>query len=859
FFPIPVTHAAIDETMPATIPSEILADWKAQGGTAADIKASLPAEYAAKCDGSFESACHWRRVYRISRFPQMETIMFNRRHNIGSIAIGFWVNVGTSDITDDHFEAKGALCLLKFQNYYSTYREILTKTDMCVKDPCISLDGKKVCFAMSRGRGQGFLLYEMAIDNPGSIKQLTFNPAGLTVSDFEPCYLPNGDIMFSSTRCFGTIDCGWQPTSNMFVMDSAGKYLRRLGFDQVHTFYPVLRGDGMVLYERWEYNDRDIANIMGLFSMYPDGCHQKEVFGNQTTWPMNLIHARPVPGNPSKYFAVASGHHGAYSGEVCVIDIFNNSNGPENIKMVSPVRETKTLDNNDVMAMGGVYRNSEYPYPLNDQWYLVSYRDVGQESFGRVSNTPYKIYLKHVDGKSRELLAWGTGSLHHPVVVAPWRSIWGDDPVQIAEQANYNDSMGSFTMQNVYKGAGMQGVQQGAAKTLRVIAIRYRVSGACDQGYAGMLSGAAPPGVIFSAPNINPPSLWGGSWDVKEVLGEAKIFEDGSAAFKVPARTPVYFQVLDSNGRSIASMRSWATLMPHETFACLGCHESKNESPDPGVNPMAGTPKPLETPLGVENRGFDFPTFVQPVLDKHCVSCHKANHASGFDFTGNLVYNSAAKKSFARSYASLMQGIGRSTGNRAINIATIFSQAPQMAPRSFGSIKSGMINNVLNGHNNVTITAREVKTLACWIDLEAVHSGSYDAYMSASDAQRYQQLEATAKKWYDIEAQNVKDLAAKQRVAVMRGQGGAIHAVAAAGRPGIGYVPARHVLVVSNVCRGTFALMDLTGKTISRMSLSRQTAGNLTLSLPASLGTGLYLARFHGVNGTQQAKIFIPR
>ena len=138
------------------------------------------------------------------------------------------------------------------------------------------------------GRGQGFLLYEMKIDDPSSVKQLTFNPAGLTVADFEPCYLPNGDIMFSSTRCFGVIDCGWQATSNMFVMDGNGKYIRRLGYDQVHTFYPVLRGDGTVLYTRWEYNDRDIANICGLFRMNPDGCHQTEVFGNQTTWPMNM-------------------------------------------------------------------------------------------------------------------------------------------------------------------------------------------------------------------------------------------------------------------------------------------------------------------------------------------------------------------------------------------------------------------------------------------------------------------------------------------------------------------------------------------------------------------------------------------
>ena len=124
FILISSTEAAIDETMPTNIPKEILDDWKDQGGTAAEIKASLPKEYADKCDGSFESACHWRRVYRMKQFPFLKKILFAKHHNIGNIAIGFWVNIGTSDITDAAFKARGAICLLEFENYYSQFKEI---------------------------------------------------------------------------------------------------------------------------------------------------------------------------------------------------------------------------------------------------------------------------------------------------------------------------------------------------------------------------------------------------------------------------------------------------------------------------------------------------------------------------------------------------------------------------------------------------------------------------------------------------------------------------------------------------------------------------------------------------------------
>ena len=869
-FLVPGAGAAIDETMPAVanIPKEIIDDWKGQGGTAADITASLPAEYKSKCDGSFESACHWRRVSRMKQFPFLQTIMFAKHHNLGNIAIGFWVNHGSSDVTDTDFKPQGALCLLKFENYYSQYKEILTKTDACVRDPCISLDGKKVAFAMSgNGKGTGYRIFEMNIDDAKSVKQLTQNPAGLTIADNEPCYLPNGDIMFTSTRCFGVIDCGWQPTSNTFIMDSTGNYIRRVGYDQVHTFYPVLRPDGSVLYARWEYNDRDIANICGLFQMYPDGSHQTEVFGNQTTWPINFQQGRPVPGNPSKFFAIASAHHGDYSGEVCVVDVTKSSNGPENVKMISPPRETKTRDNNDSFAFGGVYRNSEYPYPLNDQWYLVSYHDETKfNSMSYMHNTgKFKIYLKNIDGKSEELLAWGHQSLHHPVVVAPWKDIWGSEPFRIAEQANFKDSVGTYTMQDVYQGAGMKGVDKasGVAKKLRVIALRYRVSGACENGWAGMLSGSKPADVIFSAPDICPVALWGGSWDVKELLGEAKINADGSAAFKVPARTPVYFQVLDSNGCSIADMRSWSTLMPGETFSCLGCHESKAEAPGSGNAALAGTAQKLDTPLGVENQGFDFPKMVQPILDKNCASCHTANHTSGFDLTGDLVMNSQAKKSYAKSYTSLFKGIGASKSNKAINIATIFSQAPQMPPYSYGAVKSGLIKAVLAGtmpKGGTKLADKDIRILATWIDLEAPHGGSYDAYMSSSDATKYKQLEATAQKWFDIEAKNVKAWALVQPRTAAQPQQRTKETIAVVKRLSIGYLPTEHALVLKNVYQGTLILMDLRGKVASRFKFSDlQTGGKATVSMPAALSPGLYLARFEGVNGIQQAKISITQ
>ena len=119
----------------------------------------------------------------------------------------------------------------------------------------------------------------------------------------------------------------------------------------------------------------------------------------------------------------------------------------------------------------------------------------------------------------------------------------------------------------------------------------------------------------------------------------------------------------------------------------------------------------------------------------------------------------------------------------------------------------------------------------------------------------------TAQKWYDIEAQNVKDLAKIQLTGVMPDAHGSVKTVGATKNFSIGYLPTVHALVLKNSRQGKLIVVDLRGRVISRFKLSDlQTNGNVIFSLPASLSTGLYLARFEGVNGIiQQAKISITK
>jgi hypothetical protein len=626
----------IDETMPPAIPDAIIADWEAQDDVAAvgyaqaasTVIAGLPVTYGTTLTSKLESirslpaddpswkalyteACHARRVERMQPYAaQIRKILFAKHYNFGGPLIGFMDDFGMSRGTE--YAAGGGLYVLEMTTYYSTPTVLIEDAKGVIKDPCLSCDATKVLFAWKKDDWRtGYHLFEMDLADPSNPRQITFDPSGLTISDYEPCYLPDGNIMFSSSRCFGMVDCAFNYTCNMFTCSKEGKYLRRVGYDQVHTFYPQMMSDGKILYTRWEYNDRLLTSAMGLFTMNPDGSHQTELFGNQTHWPMTFINAKQIP-NSNKIISVISGHHAPYSGELCIVDPNIARNGLSAVQLVAPLRDPPA--NPGYGTDGGVQFLFQNPLPLDEQTFIVSWRPSVDEKI-------FKLYLMDVNAV-RELIAWDDAqSVSQPLLFAP-RPV----PPLLAYMTDYTKNTGSFMMQNVYIGTGVKGVKQGAIKKLRVVALTYRVDGAI--GHTGT-----------SGFTETPVARWTGSWEAKTILGTTPIMSDGSAAFIVPARVPVYFQLLDSLGQVVQTMRSWSTLMPGEIFSCLGCHEDKNESPGPQPVPIANVPTPLEPYYDMTDKPFSFWRFIQPILDNKCISCHDGTGGNGLDLRGDTIWS----------------------------------------------------------------------------------------------------------------------------------------------------------------------------------------------------------------------------
>jgi HEAT repeat protein len=90
-------------------------------------------------------------------------------------------------------------------------------------------------------------------------------------------------------------------------------------------------------------------------------------------------------------------------------------------------------------------------------------------------------------------------------------------------------------------------------------------------------------------------------WDFvhqgKEVteLGTVPIAADGSIYIEVPADVPIALQAVDAEGRSELNEMSWTYVRPGEVRSCIGCHEPRQAAPPPkGGSALALGAAPLK-------------------------------------------------------------------------------------------------------------------------------------------------------------------------------------------------------------------------------------------------------------------------
>jgi len=730
----------------------------------------------------YHQACEQRRAKRLQPLlKKWPRIVFTKHFDLGGSHYAY--TEAQSDAQHErNFKPGSALCILEMDGLYGKVNTLLEDPKGVIRDPDVSYDGKRILFAWKKSdRQDDYHLYEMDVATR-KIRQIT---DGLGFADYEGAYLPNEDIIFNSTRCVQIVDCWWTEVSNLYTCDKDGRFLRRLSFDQVHTNFPTVLEDGRVIYTRWDYNDRAQIYPQPLFVMNYDGTAQTEFYGNNSWFPTTILHARGIPGT-QKLLAILSGHHTHQRGKLAIIDPARGRQENSGTQLIAPIRKTDAVR---IDAYGQDGDQFQYPYPLDEKQFLITYTPC--HSGNRNYKKPYGIYFMNVDGQ-RELLVWDKNiSCNQPIPLAPRAQ-----PHLRPSIVDYRKSSGAYYIQDIYQGPGLKGIERGTVKKLRVVALEFRAAGIGDVRNHGRGGGALA---------STPIGIGNTSWDVKVVLGDAKVHEDGSALFTVPARTPVYFQALDVKGHMVQTMRSWSTLQPNETFSCVGCHENKNSAPPNLKTQTQGLkagPESLQ-PFYGPPRGFSFVKEIQPILDRHCIRCHNDRRAlqkrlpnvainlkttseakgnrpavdqKAFSLLGVPNDDFLAKRKWSDSYLALTQAYSQGknrngsyySGNqdgKIVNWINVMSEPTMLPPYYKGSSSSKLITMLAEGHNDVTLCREEMDKLACWIDLAVPYGGDYTEanLWTPQEIKKYQRYADKRKRMEKREKTNIEEYIQQQK------------------------------------------------------------------------------------------------
>lgn len=626
----------------------------------------------------------------------------------------------------------------------------------------LSFDAKRVLFDFREHPTAGFRIWEVNLDGSG-LRQVSFPPEdeaekaarwkpGWHTDDVHPCYLPDGGIVFCSTRCEHTILCGGSThlvAPNLYRMNADGSQVRPLTRSPVSELCPVVLDDGRVMYHRWEYVDRGARVSKTVWAINPDGTQSVQLFGLAEDTTTVYVYPQPVPGRPEQFVCVGTCHYpqGGCLGTILRVNlgVGMQQRGPDPdqpdylqgdtrypVTFLTPevfvarraeagwrfrTPDGKFVDDRDGRS-GHLFT---HPFPLDDRLVLVSYKIDPTTHYKNVPNA-YAIALIDEQGLRQVIHADPQLSCWHPTPVRP-RPV---PPVRVVDREPKleAENLAVCVVNNIYQ--GMEGVKPGEVKWLRINEVLPR---------------------YWSTSRRWQPSLSSSNWKAalwpRVQWGVVPVEPDGSAHFVVPANRAVFFQALDAEFREIQRERTYVNYAPGEMRSCSGCHGQGHRAAEvvPTLLALSRAPsRPQPQPCDLAENGGDgqagqvihYPSDIQPIFDRRCVECHGgAKPAGDLRLTGevtqfyNTSYEELAKKELAGPIIAEFTSFTRGDqGN--YNGAYL----PPKRLSCHASVLAEMLTNPEHPKNaqqdhTKMLTAMERMILFRWIDTNYQFYGSY--------------------------------------------------------------------------------------------------------------------------------------
>jgi hypothetical protein len=523
-----------------------------------------------------------------------------------------------------------------------------------VKDVTVSADGKTILFAMrgpltakmqqDKAPSWRIWQYVIASDTLSQVINPATDPDPLTVNDVAPQALPDGRVLFSSTRQRQSqailLDEGAQqfvaddearnePAFVLHVMNADGSNIHQISFNQSHDRDAIVLMSGRVAWTRWD-NAPGGTDGMHLYSANPDGTDAQLLYGANSHATGNdgtsassatiefvkthemadgriLALVRPFTGTKSATAPLGTD----FGGDLVIIDtknyVENTQPAAPDSSLAGPAQTRAS--HSEILTIPGPSPGGRFyaGFPLWDGTgrILVSWSQCRLLDTTATPNTIipcnssaladpnataapplYSVWMFNPSTNTMQPIMLPTeGVMVTDLVAAQPRAlpavINDKVPGVDLDQDFYNNGVGVLNIRSVYDFDGVDSAKPNIPATAD-----------------GKTPAAQRPARFIrlekpvSLPNRKVLNLdqaaFGASGFMRQILGYAPIEPDGSVRIQVPANVAFQMSIVDANGQRISPIHTaWLQVRPGEELKCNGCHTPASAQPQPAPGQTA--------------------------------------------------------------------------------------------------------------------------------------------------------------------------------------------------------------------------------------------------------------------------------
>ena len=397
-----------------------------------------------------------------------------------------------------------------------------------IGSPSVSFDGQSIYVSMAYDGDPFFHIYRLDHDGQNLV-QLTRGP----FHDIDPAEMPDGRIVFSSTR-IGTFEEYHSPPSRaLYTMDAHGRDMEPLTHTIIFDNEPEILADGRIIFIRSDnFFDRGKVETL-LHAIQPDGTDGATEFGLDMGPEYGSRLRANLCGSPAP---MPDGRLAFVSGPGVTVGRLGHA---------SKSLQHYSLAAGDVAAMP------------DGQLLCTTARRVPVElGSGAQKRTIYDLSYETIgilDPESRPptftpLYDSQDGALHSPVYLGSRTR-----PPLLAQRVDKTKDTGFLFCQDA------RFTKNTTAGWSHVRAIRVLAG-------KGLTTRSSHSYIVHA-----------GNETIE--LGTVPLAPDGSFSIEVPADTPIAFQAVDAEGRSELNEMSWIYVRPGEHRGCVGCHHPRQNTP----------------------------------------------------------------------------------------------------------------------------------------------------------------------------------------------------------------------------------------------------------------------------------------